>query len=185
MTIPALVSINRETLREKISALTVIVESACVAIENSYQIPMQGLALLYRIESERIMRAPGSRGAHHAYCGGYMDHIIETVQWFDVLYASQSRVKKPTFIREEGHVGILMHDIEKAWKYIDRPDIITKDDRHQFRTELIGKYNIPLTAAIRNAIENAEGEVEYEPGQRKMLPLAAMVHAADVLSARL
>jgi hypothetical protein len=115
-----------------------------------------------------------------------VDHIVQTLQLFKAFCEQTKRIHPElTIPLWQGYEAILLHDIEKPWKYV-APCISfpTKASRQQFRVELMQKYGIAPVPAVRNAVEYAEGEHDYVPGERRMNALASLVHAADVVSAR-
>jgi hypothetical protein len=87
-----------------------------------------------------------------------------------------------------------LHDIEKPFRaMIDNnglvttnPDLKTKQQRNDFKTQLLQEYDITFDANQQNAWKFAEGmrDADYSPHDRVMSPMAVLVHAADILSAR-
>ena len=63
----------------------------------------------------------------------------------------------------------------------------TKEERREFRANLIARYGVQLTEEQQNALRYVEGvpDKEYTPGERTMGELAAFCHCCDMLSARL
>jgi hypothetical protein len=145
-----------------------------------------GLIALLRDEKERITASPGSRNAHHAWPGGYVIHVAQTLRLFKAYY-EQTKHAYPEFDVPlwQGYEALLLHDIEKPWRYV-APCVAlpTKTSRQEFRVALMRKYGIAPVPAVCNAIEYAEGEHDYVPGERRMNALASLVHAADIVSAR-
>lgn len=152
--------------------------------------------------------APGSRGAHHYWYGGWMDHNQQMLDkytcdyewfmehgWLDELPTNEQ------FIYHEGIVVILMHDMEKPFKYAELVEGITeieipseftseledKANRKTFRETLMEKYGITLNSIQQNALRYVEGvrDYDYIPGERTDKPLAALCHSADLTSSRI
>ena len=160
-------------------------------VDVAQDIPGQtgnGLVNLLRSERDRIIVAPASRKAHQAWPGGYIGHVHDMILLAHAIYGAISMQNRPlSFLLTDADAAILLHDIEKPWKY-DSANIIalnTKQEREVFREHIIGKYEIQPSKDVWNAIKYAEGETtDYVPGKRKMGRLAAFVHSCDVMSAR-
>lgn len=149
---------------------------------------------------ERIGRAPGSRDAHHAWEGGYEEHLRQTM-WiaasnFELFERSnyiQELPEEEQFTLSDALTVLFLHDIEKPFIYdfdedgkvvkvVDMP----KAERKAFRAGMIEKYGFVITPTMENALLHVEGvrDEYYVPGERADQPLAALCHAADNLSAR-
>jgi len=140
---------------------------------------------------ERFEKAPGSTHNHQAWEGGYLDHILETMDIAYIILPTLKLTGRPVPKFGDVILCLFLHDIEKPWKYVlgqnelDDPDLNTKTDRHEFRRKLIQLYGFELTDEQWNGIEYAEGEIHnYSNHKRNMGPLAALVHMCDVWSAR-
>lgn len=149
--------------------------------------------------------APGSGANHHAWEGGYIDHVRECMRIAESMYEGLSNVRPLPFMLEDALVVLRLHDIEKPFRYFWQHTgypvyrippvgdfefssfgfLDGKDDRKAFRQYLIAAYGIRLTADQWNAMEYIEGEMDYSPKERKMDRMAAFCHAVDVLSARM
>ncbi len=147
----------------------------------------QGAALrrLYDAESAAISTAPGSRASHHAFTGGYTQHLIEMLRLATKMLLNIEHERDFTYT--DVIVAVCIHDLEKPWLY--DPDrrferTLSKSERMAFRREACQRFGLELTAMQWNAVDYAEGEFDYVPGEVKMTPLAAFVHALDILSAR-
>ncbi len=141
----------------------------------------------------RFEKAPGSTHNHQAWEGGYIDHVLETMNIAVVIHEAMRTIWPERNLPELGDVilCLFLHDIEKPWKYVyvlgpdENPDLSTKASRLEFRKKLIQDYGFELTEEQWNGIEFAEGEIhKYSNHERNMSPLAAMVHMCDVWSAR-
>jgi hypothetical protein len=146
-------------------------------------------------------KAQGSSHNHQAWPGGYLDHVVETmnIAWW---LASSSPRDYPFSVFEALEV-MFLHDIEKPW--LQSPEapspagsfkeyaassyggLYTKEVRRHFRATLISHYGIKLTPEQENALKYVEGvpDSEYTPGERTMGELATFCHCCDILSARL
>lgn len=144
---------------------------------------------LYTILRERYPDAPGSRAAHHAWAGGYFDHVTEACNLFGAFFYPLHHCREiPDSFLPEGIEVLLLHDIEKPFMYCEevQPRLEwTKAERAAFRAGVFSEYKIQLSPAQVNALETVEGETQYVPGKRQMQELGALCHIADVASARI
>jgi len=133
------------------------------------------------LESEICKDAAGSSHNHQAWKGGYLDHIVETMNIACWLYETSPRPFP--FSLEDALVVMFLHDIEKPFKGISVWP--TKEARRLFRDTFIQQSQIALTDEQSNAICYVEGEHDYSSTERKMGTLAAFCHCCDIFSARL
>lgn len=161
-------------------------------------------------ESKGIMvEAAGSSHNHQAWEGGYLDHVVETMNIACQQFLWMSRARKLPFTRSEALQVMFLHDLEKPWKYTKQGTIHvgdvglfspederfnwralpvkTKEERKAFRAAVIKHYGIKLSEEQDNALEYVEGvpDSKYTPGERTMGELAAFCHCCDIISARL
>lgn len=140
-----------------------------------------------------LVSGRGSSYNHQAWEGGYIDHVVETMNIACQLYRTLNGLRKLPFELHEALEVMFLHDIEKPFKVGDKllynGNILpaSKDNRKSFRASLIQSYEIVLTPAQENALRYVEGvpDSEYTPGERTMGELATFCHACDILSARL
>ena len=71
-------------------------------------------------EGERIALSPGSTHNHQTWPGGYVDHMVGMIEVGQTVYG-YSR-KKHAFSFGDLVLVVLLHDIEKPWKYVDKPE---------------------------------------------------------------
>jgi hypothetical protein len=151
-------------------------------------IPNNGpLKKLFLDHADRIAGSRGSSHNHQAWDGGYIDHVVETMNIACQQYNWMSRSRPMPFTLGDALLVMFLHDIEKPWKH-GKPEIeMTKQERKDFRSKMIAEYGIELTDEHRNALKYVEGvpDSEYTPGERTMGRLAAFCHCCDILSARL
>lgn len=147
-----------------------------------------------------IMTAPGSRGAHQAFTGGYREHMRQTMMIASHLYelalATDMFSQLPLeehFTESDALLVMFLHDIEKPFLFQVNPDgtisnrcQMTKTERTQFRTDFIERFGFQLNDQHWNGLDFVEGVRDhlYIPGNRADKPLAALCHAADNMSAR-
>ncbi len=148
----------------------------------------------------RLAWAPGSRDAHHAWEGGYAEHLRQTM-WiaahtFELSEKAGQMNELPPeerFTLSDALTVLFLHDIEKPFIYdfdeggrviklVDMP----KPERKAFRAGVIEDYGFEITPTMENALLHVEGvrDEYYVSGERADQPLAALCHAADNLSAR-
>jgi hypothetical protein len=128
--------------------------------------------------------ARGSSHNHQAWLGGYLDHVVETMNLALVQYETLNACRPMPFVPSDALVVLFLHDVEKPWK--ESIGFKSKADRREFREQIINDYSIVLTPEQANALRYVEGEGDDYSGQgRVMGPLAAFCHVCDVLSARL
>lgn len=154
-------------------------------------------AALLRIQSENqalFEKAQGSSHNHQAWEGGYLDHVSESMNSAILLYDVFNSARPLDFSLSDVLTVVYLHDIEKPWKYniteegklIYKTELDTKISHHEFRVNVLNKYGVELTSEMENGMKYAEGEGnDYSRTERKMHPLASIVHMADVASARL
>lgn len=154
-----------------------------------------------------ILSARGSSGGNHqAWSGGLHDHLSHCFTLAQDLYklfherigpgphASQhiNGVYDPRpipFSLESALVVLYFHDIEKIFKYGNKPDrypqrLIESKDAWYLGI-LPNKYGIVFDEQEYNALKYAHGEgSDHRKDQRVASPLAGFVHAIDYLSAR-
>lgn len=173
-----------EQLLELIEGLT---GTACRALYDDYK--------------ELMDSAPGAASNHQTWEGGYKDHVAQTMNLFRRLFFDMDQNRwlaalpaDEQFSLSDGLTVLYLHDLEKSYKYriaedgtlIDNPDLAHKKVRKEFRQALIASYGIQLKPTQQNALLHAEDvhEEYYNQGERVDHPLAALVHACDLISAR-
>jgi hypothetical protein len=153
-------------------------------------------------------QAPGSSHNHQAWLGGYQDHITEAMNLWLLLYGtfeSTGRLAQLSeherFSRSDGLLVLIWHDVEKLWtcvledgkpvpasngRLLRKAEFASKAARRQIAETKLYDYGVVLSPLLRNAFNYVEGirDSDYSPDDRRMLPLAALCHACDMLSAR-
>lgn len=157
---------------------------------------------------ELFRQAPGSSHNHQAWTGGYQDHITEAMNLWLLLFGSFESTGRlaqlpaeEQFSRSDGLLVLFWHDVEKLWTCVlqdgqpvsigdgrlqRRAEFADKEVRKRFAAIKICEYGVILNDQLRNALQFVEGirDKDYSPNDRVMLPLAALCHACDMLSAR-
>lgn len=133
-----------------------------------------------------MLKSPGSSHNHQAWEGGYLDHVAETMRVGHRLFYALGNIHDLPFTLSDVMLVLFLHDLEKPWKYVAGIKFADKRERRDFRYNKIKEYGIELTPGQINAIDYVEGEIhDYSNTERKMGPLAALCHMADIASARL
>lgn len=119
----------------------------------------------------------------------YYDHIADILKFGKILYDNLNAYRKLPFSFDDIAVVILIHDIEKPYKYTwDKEkykELLMLND-HSIRDNILETYNITLSATQQNGADYIHGEWhEYSKTERIMWPLAAFCHSIDVISARI
>jgi hypothetical protein len=157
---------------------------------------------------ELFSSAPGSTHNHQTWEGGYWDHVVEVMNLWVLLYQTfeatgrlDQLIAEEKFTLADGLPVLFLHDIEKPWRclIIDGhpmwgedgqleidPALASKAERKAFAAAKLQEYGIELSPQQQNALKYVEGirDEDYTPGSRLMLPLAALCHMCDMLSAR-
>lgn len=134
-----------------------------------------------------LVRAQGSSHNHQPWPSGWWQHTEEAMNLGVVLYAVLSWLRPLPFSRADLLAGLLLHDLEKPWRWRDGQEVIVAlGAKHDFRLRTASDYGFVITPERENAINYAEGEKDdYRADTRVMNELAALVHTCDILSARL
>lgn len=139
-------------------------------------------------------QAPGSRHNHQAWPGGYLDHVVDCLNYARHLYAFDAALGRPMpFSLSDALLVLFLHDLEKPWRIVQRADgslangqgFESKAEFRIFREQQLLAYGLVLTPAQHNALSYVEGEGnDYSSQRRVMNELAAFCHKVDVWSAR-
>ncbi len=132
--------------------------------------------------------ARGSGGYHQNWPGGYRDHLEQAFALgtliLDEAFSYTDRLHEYDQTLSSLILVLYYHDIEKMFKYsTGLPEGFDKDV--YLETILPVKHLLVLTAEELSAIKFIHGESDdlYQRGAR-MGGLAAIAHAADIVSAR-
>lgn len=143
---------------------------------------------------EKLRANPAAIKFHHAYEGGLYDHTKEVIE----IALSIFELYKDRFIREVRRDDIILvafaHDLEKVGKYVRNMNQATLLQGQNFAynysridandtariVSILAKYDIELSEECLNAATFSHGSWSKDKG--KMLPLATILHMADMLS---
>lgn len=139
-----------------------------------------------------MLTAQGSQHNHQAWQGGYIDHVVETMNIARVLYDTMYTMRPLEFSLSDTMIVLFLHDIEKMFperitvKAFEL-GIIRSAAKSIVRQDILEEENLVtwLTSAQYLAIKNIEVERDYSNTQRGMNPLAAFCHICDSTSARI
>lgn len=144
---------------------------------------------------ELMMKSWGSKNKHQAWEGGYLEHVVETMNLARLYYDSLSSTgRRLPFSLSDSLLVLFLHDIEKPWKQFHNDQFRLQDARGvkdenvimNFRKRIAGEYNFELTEEHWNAIKYVEGEGDdYHPFNRVANELAAFCHLCDYTSGRI
>ncbi len=153
-----------------------------------------GCKMLLHNNRKLFTEAYGSVHNHQAWPGGYLDHLVEIMNYAVIFYATLLSTGRPVnFSLSDVLLILFIHDIEKPWKYRRNkkgdleviPSLRSKVAQHKFRLAKIREYFISLTKQLLNAFKYVEGEFDkYNERGRVMNELAGFCHMMDVCSAR-
>jgi hypothetical protein len=150
-------------------------------IESLLHLVPEAAKMKHLLDWADVKKAKGSNHNHQTWEGGYLDHVVETMNIAVWLYRTSPR--KLPFTLADALLVLFLHDLEKPFK--NTATWKNKEDRRAFRDKLIQQNQIALTDLQKNALEYVEGEHDYSNTERKMKELAAFCHCCDIFSARL
>ncbi len=143
---------------------------------------------------EHFPKAAGSTKSHHAWEGGYRDHVQEVMNLAYILYERLNSERPLTFSLASALLVLFLHDCEKPFKHASDEELKqfpwikkrpTKSDK-EFQKQLIAHYGFVISDDEWNGLKYVEGENEdYIEGERVQGPLAAFCHICDTISARI
>lgn len=143
---------------------------------------------------ELLEAAPGSRHNHQAWPGGYLDHVVDGMNYARHQYAFDTALGRPMlFSLSDVLLVFFLHDLEKPWRILARKDgtlanaegFENKAAFKAFRERKLADMGLALTPAQHNALTYVEGEGDdYSSSARVMNELAAFCHKVDIWSAR-
>lgn len=138
-------------------------------------------------------RARGSTHNHQTWDGGYIDHVVDGMNYARHLYAFDAAFGRPLpFSLSDALLVFFLHDLEKPWRILvkdgqasNRDGLATKDEFKKFREDKLAEYGLVLTSDQLNGLTYVEGEYkDYSSTHRVMNELAAFCHKIDNWSAR-
>lgn len=157
--------------------------------------PAQGVCKRLLADNVALFEAaPGSRHNHQAWPGGYLDHVVDGMNYARHLFALDTALGRPMpFSLSDALLIFFLHDLEKPWRILAREDgtlanaagFESKAAFKAFRERKLAEMGLVLTPAQHNALTYVEGEGDaYSSNARVMNELAAFCHKVDIWSAR-
>lgn len=136
---------------------------------------------------ERFYKSPGSLAKHQAWPGGYISHVLETINIGISLYQVMTIERPLPFLIDDFVLVFFLHDLEKPFKYVEPKIVFNSDaDKTNFINKMIKDYDIKLEPEHENALKYIHGEgSDYSSTERIQGPLAAFCHICDTVSARI
>jgi hypothetical protein len=138
--------------------------------------------------------AQGSTHNHQAWEGGYIDHIVDGMNYGRHFYDFLTAFGRPLpFSKSDVLLVFFIHDLEKPWrieiggdgKARNRAGLETKEQFREFREKKLKEYGLTLTPGQQNAFTYIEGEYSaYTPERRTMNENAACDNNIDTWCAR-
>lgn len=135
---------------------------------------------------------PGSFKKHHYWKGGYLDHLVESMNLAVILYEALNSKRGLHFTLSSALFTLFIHDFDKLIRYKVKNNKFFADNtygkKYLTKTKKIlkEKYGYKFTTEELNAIKYVHGEGEnYHPTKRIMLPLGCLIHCCDIMSARI
>ncbi len=160
------------------------------------RLPEEAMSTVAR-HGRRMAVAAGSAAKHHAWSGGYLDHLDECFAYAARFYAAVSDDRPQVFSLDDALLVLWLHDIAKVFRYTTPGE---REDREydrearaltswDFALSYATDAGIALTAQQRNALRYVHGELNgdpegHHPTERRMGELATLCHMADIWSAR-
>ncbi len=141
---------------------------------------------------ERLLIAPAAKSLHHAYRGGYLEHVLT------LLKLAQKVMEIYPFVNKDlVYAGLLFHDIGKLWELsYEREFNYTTEGRllghiaieYEFIADKIKEMeNFPedLKLHLMHIILSHHGELEFGSPKRPKTPEALLVATIDNLDAKM
>ncbi len=163
------------------------IEKICMYLEHVEPYNKVCCKNLLMDNKERLLKSPGSFSKHHAWEGGYLDHVIETMEIAEIIYNATSKKRGLDFTLGDVILILFIHDLEKPFKYSE-PKVImeTDSDKELFIESLLSQYDFELGDKILRAFQLIHGEGRsFSKTKRAQSPLSAFCHICDTFSARI
>ena len=170
---------KKQSLQKLISKMTPRQQSVCMGIISDFK--------------SKFDKIPGSLHNHQAWIGGYRDHVEEILNIACVVYTALNKKRKLDFTLGESLFVLFLHDLDKLYRYeicsdgsIISRDYCSSNYLKSIRQMLHKKYKYVMRNEELDALKYVHGEGDsYSSKKRVMHPLAALVHCADIISARI
>ena len=156
----------------------------------------KNLLRLYDDIEDKLKDNPASIKYHHNYASGLYVHTLEVMEFAIGIFELYKDKFKQYFNRDDVICVAFIHDLEKITKY--KKNMSPNVGRNKYETEflyndskidmndsaevvnLVCRYGIFLTDMQVHTLVFHHGGFSIDKG--KMLPLAILIHSADLLS---
>lgn len=147
---------------------------------------------IYQTKKESFLKNTGSQFNHQPWQGGYIDHVVETMNIARLLHQVMTDKRRLDFKLSDALIVLFLHDIEKSEPLLIQEQVAfgmsrpKAKDKVRYRLLYQLEVGEMLTDEQRSAIDHIEGEHDsYINTKRVMNPLAAFCHMCDIASARI
>ena len=137
---------------------------------------------------DRIEKAPGSLDSHHAWDGGYIDHVSETISVAIRLYDVWDGEREYSFTLSDAILVLFLHDLEKPFKYVEpKKNFQTNFYKHLFIRKTSHKYKIDLSEKQKDALYYIHKEEKDFSSleEQNQSQLAVFCYMCDMFSAKI
>ncbi|HDR03844.1 MAG TPA: HD domain-containing protein [Candidatus Marinimicrobia bacterium] len=175
--------------KKDMDAMWQAVTDAVASVENPF---LKKLLEKMIIENgEQIKKWPASLVLHHAYLGGYLEHI------FGMMEVALPAARSYTLDADLVLAGVLLHDIGKLGELSGFPNNHYTNEGNFLGHIVIGwhlvhsaigeieDFPIELRLRLEHIILSHQGKYEYQSPKMPAFPEAVLVHYVDELDARL
>ncbi len=162
------------------------------AIDNIDNIFLKELVeKIYNQNKEDIIKFPASMKLHHAFVGGFIEHVES------MLRLGLSAIKNYKVDKDLVITGILLHDIGKLIELSGFPNNNYTDAGNFLGHITIGysmvhneikkikKFPKELALKVEHIILSHQGKYEYQSPKKPAIPEAIIVHYIDELDSRM
>jgi len=141
---------------------------------------------------DKMLRAPAAKNMHHAFRGGYLEHVLTLVK-----LALQMLPVYPYVSKELVLAGLLLHDIGKLWELSYETDfnyttegrllghIVLEYDFVKLKILEIPDFPKEIELNLLHILLSHHGELEYGSPKRPKTPEALLVSNLDNLDAKM
>lgn len=159
------------------------------------------LQKLYKENAEKMKQLPASVKYHHAYVGGYHDHVQQIMYYGMRIHKFMDKVSKLDCSQDDVIFLCFIHDHDKLERYIQDGEIKGGDRKGEMKfakaldftidpyakvISMLAKEGIFLTDEQQHALcYQSGGWSEFAKWDSDMSALATILHCADMLSSKI
>lgn len=139
-------------------------------------------------------RIAASNSDHQPWPGGWIDHVVETMNVALVLYRTLCKARSLPFTAKDALLALFLHHLDKVWRYEILEDgrltlhhsLTTDEQGRHYRKLTLNAFGIQLTPEQCNAVYFARGDWEdFANTNRELGPLAAFCNMCVMASSRI